>query len=133
MNVRKIINEVINEYYNEDKKQELEKFLTDSIDFTDYLNYEVPDRLKIRKFFDFFMSENGHEIDRFGIRKALSNYIQGLPSYLTIPHYYNDIKNLMYSLGYDEVKDMDSKEFSDLYYNELIDIILKNQKELQTI
>lgn len=133
MNIKKIINEVINEYYETDKRRELERFLIDSIDFSEMFDYEVPDNIKLRKIYDIFLNENGHEIKRFGVRKALLNWLQGGPSCLDIPFYYNDIKNLIYSLGYDEVQNMDKKDYSDLFYNEIIDIILKNQKELQTV
>ncbi len=131
MNVKNIINEVINEYYQTDRKRELENFLINSIDFSEDFNYKVPDNVKLKKLFDLFQLEFDHEIKRMGVEKALLYYLQGLPSYLNIPHNYHQIEDLMYSLGYDEVKDMDKKDSSDLYYNEIIDIILDNQKSLE--
>jgi hypothetical protein len=42
-----------------------------------------------------------------------------LPSILDIPFYYNEIRNLLYALGYDEVKDMEDQDVAKLYYDEL--------------
>lgn len=132
MKIRNIIKEVIKEYYDTNKRKELKKFLIDSINFDDY-GESIPDREKINNLFKHFLNEVSHDIDKMGMEKALIHYLQGLPTFLNIPYTYYEIKNLLYSLGYDEVRDMDKKDYSDLYYNELVDIILEEAMMRQSL
>ena len=63
-------------------------------------------------------------IKRYGLKKAFIEYIQGLPSWLDIPYYYDEMRDLLYALGFDEVKDMDDSDVSKLYYDEISDVFL---------
>jgi hypothetical protein len=62
-----------------------------------------------------------------GERKALIEWLQGLPSTIDIPYYYDEISNLLYALGFDDVKQMEDDELSDFYYNLVADTILENK------
>lgn len=59
-----------------------------------------------------------HNNEKEPIQGLFKDYLQGLPSWLNIPFYYYDIRNLMYSLGY-EVDQLEDDELSNLYYNEI--------------
>ena len=134
MDIIKIIKEVISEhYYEADKQRELEKFLIDATDFSEYFDYDIPDRLKLQKLYEVFLNDYAFLIKRWGVKMALLNWLQADPGPLNIPHSYHQIKNLMYSLGYDEVKSMDDDGYASFYYNEMTNIILKNQKDLQAV
>jgi hypothetical protein len=62
-----------------------------------------------------------------GERKALIEWLQGLPSTIDIPYYYDEISNLLYALGFDEVKEMEDDEVSEFYYDLIAKTILKNK------
>lgn len=42
-----------------------------------------------------------------------------MPSCLDIATYYGEVQNLLYSIGYDEAKDMDDPDVDNLFYNEI--------------
>jgi hypothetical protein len=118
--VKKIIKEM-----NEDPYYELKKVIIDSIDFDGY--DDVDDRDKLRAGMEVFQSEYGWAVSRMGIKKAFKEYLLGLPSWLDIPYYYTDMKNMLYSLGFDEVQDMDDDEISEMYYDMITDIFIKHK------
>ena len=121
-NLNKIIESVIKEYYEKPKNENLKEYIINNIDFSDHNFGHISDDKKIRKGIEVFYSEQEHNINRMGFRKAFSEYLRGLPSWLDMPIYYWDIKNLMYSLGYDEVKDIGDDDLDKLYYNEVAKI-----------
>ena len=61
------------------------QYLLDGIDFDGYdLPAPETNKEKINTFFDVFMSEVGYNIDRIGEYKALTEYLSGLPSVISI-------------------------------------------------
>jgi len=60
-------------------------------------------------------------------KKAIIEWLQGLPSTIDIPYYYDEISNLLYALGFDEVKEMEDDEVSEFYYDLIAKTILKNK------
>jgi len=118
--LKKIIKTLLKENYS-DKYKELKNFVLDSIEFEDK---DVSDEDKINVGLETFESEYGFMIKRYGLKKAFIEYIQGLPSWLDIPYYYDEMRDLLYALGFDEVKDMDDSDVSKLYYDEISDVFL---------
>jgi len=118
--VKKILKESDTNPYDE-----LRKFLNDSFYFEDY---GIPEgRNKFETFYNIFVDEYGWEIKRRGEKGALVEYLLGLPSAIDIPYYYNDIENLLYSLGFDEVKEMEDDQLSKFFFDMVAEIILKNK------
>jgi hypothetical protein len=118
-NIKKIIKKIIKENYS-NKYQDLENFVIDSIDFDE----EVSRDEKLKTGLERFEEEYGFIIKRYGIKKAFIEYLQGLPSWIDIPYYYYDMKNLLYSLGFDEVENMEDHVLSKFYYDKISDIFL---------
>lgn len=115
--IKKIINE-----QHEDKRDNLKNYIIDNVDFDDYNIEKSKNPLKTG--LKIFMSEYDHEIKRYGMKRAFIEYLQGLPSWINIPYSYYDMGNLLYSLGYDEVRDrnMEDDEIAELYYKEISNI-----------
>jgi hypothetical protein len=122
----KLVIRTINEIREENPYHNLKKFIEDKIDFEGY-DIKVSPNRKISQLFDVFMDEYGWAIKRYGLKKAMIEWLQGLPSVIDLPYYYYDISNLLYALGFDEVKDMEDNELSDFYYDLLAKIIIDNK------
>lgn len=105
------------------KTNNLKRYVEDNIDFSGYDGYErIPKSQTLRAAIDIFKDERDWDVKRQGLKKAFIDYLQGLPSFLHIPYYDDDIRHLLYALGYDEVKNMDDVDVSELYYNEVYNI-----------
>lgn len=69
-----------------------EKTIIDNIDLSDYNLDESADLFdKVNKLYEVFKSEYGFMIDRVGQVNAFKEWLQGLPSTLTVPFYNHDI------------------------------------------
>lgn len=124
--MEKLIRRILKEIREENPYHQLKKFLEDRIDFEGYDIRVNPNR-KISQLYNVFEDEYGWAIKRMGEKKALIEWLQGLPSTIDIPFYYDEISNLLYALGFDEVKDMEDTEISDFYYDIVAQTILKNK------
>jgi hypothetical protein len=124
--MEKLIRRILKEIREENPHHQLKKFLEDRIDFEGY-NLDKNPRNKISQLYDVFEDEYGWAIKRMGERKALIEWLQGLPSTIDIPYYYDEISNLLYALGFDEVKEMEDDEVSEFYYDLIAKTILKNK------
>ena len=124
--MEKLIRRILKEIREENPHHQLKKFLEDRIDFEGYDIRVNPNR-KISQLYDVFEDEYGWAIKRMGQKKAIIEWLQGLPSTIDIPYYYDEISNLLYALGFDEVKEMEDDELSDFYYNLVADTILENK------
>jgi hypothetical protein len=124
--MEKLIKRILKEIREENPYHQLKKFLEDRIDFEGYDIRVNPNR-KISQLYDVFEDEYGWAIKRMGEKKAIIEWLQGLPSVLDIPFYYYDISNLLYALGFDEVKEMEDTEIGDLYYDLLAKTIMENK------
>jgi len=124
--MKKLIRRILKEIREENPHHQLKKFLEDRISFEGYDIRKNPNR-KISQLYDVFEDEYGWAIKRMGERKALIEWLQGLPSTIDIPYYYDEINNLLYALGFDEVKEMEDDEVGDFYYDLIAKTILKNK------
>jgi len=124
--MEKLIRRILKEIREENPYHQLEKFLEDRISFEGYNIKENPNR-KISQLYDVFEDEYGWAIKRMGEKKAIIEWLQGLPSTLDIPFYYDEISNLLYALGFDEVKEMEDTEIGDFYYDLLAKTIMENK------
>lgn len=104
----------------ENRLENLKRFVQDKIDFEGYDKYEgTPRSRRIETAVEVFKDEYGWAVRQSGFKRAFTDWVQGLPSVLDIPYYYSEMRNLLYALGYDEVRDMEDQEVSKLYYDEL--------------
>jgi hypothetical protein len=111
-----------------DSLENLKRFVEDKIDFEGYSNYEgTPRSQRVQNAIEVFKDEMGWSVKQSGLKRAFIDWLQGLPSILDLPYNYWDIKNLMYSLGYDEVEDMEDQDIAKLYYDELFKVFFKNR------
>lgn len=123
--IRKMITEIDSSMNvsTEDSRENLKRFLEGNIDFQGYDKYEgTPESRGIETAVEVFKDEMGWAVKQQGLKGAFKDWIQGLPSILDIPFYYNEIRNLLYALGYDEVKDMEDQDVAKLYYDELYSV-----------
>ena len=122
--MRDKIRDILVEYRGTDKYEYFRGIILDNIDFGDYGYYDLGDDEKLEMGYRQFMDEYGWNIPRMGLRRSMKDYLQGLPSWLDIPYHYYDIENLLYSIGFDEVRGMDDGDISDMYYNMIIDLFI---------
>lgn len=83
-----------------DLDKTVKKYILDCIENTDYPEKTMNNQEKIDFLKKTFISEYGHEINRIGIKGALENYFQGLPSCFHIAFYNSDILELAKKWGY---------------------------------
>ena len=122
----KLIKRTINEIREDNPYDQLKKFLESNIEFEGY-DFETKLNNKFTQLYEVFLDEYGWAIKRYGQKKALIEWLQGLPSSIDIPYYYYDISNLLHALGFDDVKEMEDDELSDFYYSIVADTILENK------
>lgn len=74
-----------------------EKIIVDNIDLSGY-GLENDGYLydKVKTTYNIFKSEYGYNVERMGEKRAFKEWLQGLPSVLTVPFYNYDILNLAY-------------------------------------
>lgn len=123
--IRKIVDNILNEIRQDNPYHQLRDFLESRIDFEGYDIKNVNDN-KFTKLYEIFVDEYSHGIERYGVKKGMIEWLQGLPSSIDIPYYRDDIINLLYALGFDEVKDMEDDIFN-FYYSIVADTILENK------
>lgn len=98
-----------------------EQTILDSIDLEGYdikgsINKLNP-KEKILRLYKIFLDEYGYNIKRYGMTKAFSEWLSGLPSSCSVPFYYNDIiENAQRYYGH-AIKDEDA--FCDTYFDKL--------------
>jgi hypothetical protein len=100
------INQLFRESYGVDVDDELERYIIDAIDLSGYGLDNVSESEKINEFYNIFLSEKNWHVEQVGIKNALEDYLRGMPSAIDLPTYYNDVRNFMYSIGYDEFKNI---------------------------
>ena len=77
-----------------------ENIILDNIDFDGYgLDNNMYLYDKIKTLYNIFLSEYGHEAKRHGDKRAFTEWLQGLPSVLTVPFMNYDILNRAYLHG----------------------------------
>lgn len=114
----------LKENYGISVDSQLINFIIDSIDLTGYNIETTSDDEKLREFYNIFIDENGWHVKQVGVKKALEDYLRGMPSSIDLPTYYNEVRNFLYAIGFNEVKDMEDDEVDDFYYKKLVEVIL---------
>lgn len=128
--IKKIVSENredIPNFSTTDSLLNLKRYVEDSLSFDGYDEYKnIPKSNRIETTIEIFKDEYGWAIERYGLKKSFIEWLQGLPSCIDLPYYYDDMKNLLYALGYDQVQDMEDQDISKLYYNELFKVFFGN-------
>lgn len=99
-----------------------EQTIIENIDLESYdLSNDVYLYDKIKTLYNIFKMEYGWNIERMGERRAFCEWLQGLPSALTVPFYNHDILNRAYL--HDAIKANATEEqedkFLDAYFMNL--------------
>ena len=102
-------------------EENFKDYLKQNIDFE---GYEIPLTEPFKDTVSVFMSEKSWQLKRVSKPVAFRDWLQGLPTVINIPFYYHDIRNLLYSLGLDEVMSMDDEQLSNFYYDTVTEIFL---------
>ena len=124
--MKNLIRKILKEYIEQSPFEQLESFVEKNIDLSGYDDYENSND-KFGSLYEIFKSEYGWAIKRMGEKKAIIEWLEGLPSSISLPFYYFDIINLLYAIGFDDVKNMDESDVSDMFYDLISDIIIKNK------
>ena len=80
-------------------KKNYKNYILNSINSESYDITTNSDQDKINFFINTFKKEYDFMIDRVGIYKALTEYLTGLPSTITLPIYNHDILKLAINMG----------------------------------
>ena len=112
--MKNLIRKILKEYIEQSPFEQLESFVEKNIDLSGYDDYENSND-KFGSLYEIFKSEYGWAIKRMGEKKAIIEWLQGLPSSISLPFYYFDIINLLYAIGFDDVKNMDESDVSDMF------------------
>lgn len=126
--IRKMLLENIDTVPNvstNNRRGNLKRYIIDNLDFTGYpAPYNnLPESQYIEGLINLFKEEKGWDVERKGLKNAFIDYIRGMPSCLDIATYYNEVQNLLYAIGYDEIEDMDDGDIDKLYYNEIFAVV----------
>lgn len=129
--INKIIRESLNQALSEGNKsafEELQDYLLYVLDLEMYDGTQYDHTLEgvegMKEMFRIFQDEFEHDIKKNGVKKALENFLRGAHQTLDLPMSYHDVRNLMYTLGFDQAKEMDDDELDNFYYKTLVDAIL---------
>lgn len=105
-----------------------EQTILDNISFEGYDVKHTNDKLsRINEAYKIFLSEKGWEVEQVGKKKAFTNWLQGLPSALTVPFYYNEIVENAINAG---VKIKDETQFCNDYWINLTDAFFTLKENL---
>jgi hypothetical protein len=108
-----------------------EKIIINNIDLSGYdLNNDMYLYDKVITTYNIFKIEYGYNIERMGERRAFCEWLQGLPSSLTVPFYNSDILSRAYIHGLLDANSSEQQEdeFLNKYFMNLSDAFftLKN-------
>tara|TARA_R110000823_G_scaffold310804_1_gene435920 strand:+ start:459 stop:830 length:372 start_codon:yes stop_codon:yes gene_type:complete len=113
-------------------KKNYKNYILNSISSEGYNIKTNSDKDKINFFIDTFKKEYDFMIDRVGIYKALTEYLAGLPSTISLPIYNHDILKLAINMGSvnSELSEKQEDNIINNYYNFMANIILSIHKTL---
>jgi hypothetical protein len=113
-------------------KKNYKNYILNSINSESYDITTNSDQDKINFFINTFKKEYDFMIDRVGIYKALTEYLTGLPSTITLPIYNHDILKLAINMGSvnSELSEKQEDNIINNYYNFMANIILSIHKTL---
>jgi hypothetical protein len=99
-----------------------EKIIVENIDLSGYdLSNDINLFDKIKETNNIFKSEYGYNIARMGEKRAFCEWLQGLPSALTVPFYNHDILNraYLYNVISANATEQEEDKFLDAYFMNL--------------
>ena len=99
-----------------------EQVIIENIDLESYeLSNEINLFDKVQSAYNIFKSEYGYNIERMGEKKAFCEWLQGLPSALTVPFYNHDILNraYLYNVISANATEQEEDKFLDSYFMNL--------------
>ena len=98
-----------------------EKTIAENIDLESYeLSNDVGLYDKVNAAYNIFKQEYGWNIERMGEKRAFAEWLQGLPSALTVPFYNYDILNRAYlhdAIQADSTEEQEDKFLEDYFKN----------------
>ena len=133
--MERLIRRILKEIREKNPLEQFKEYLEYKINFEGYDLDKNPSN-KFSQVYNVFISEYGWAIKQGLSRKeALIEWLQGPPSVIHIPFYYDDIRNFLYVSGFLDVKEkmedgkfkIEDDELSDFYYNLVADTILENK------
>jgi hypothetical protein len=93
------------------------------IDNINFEGYDLPENQsdfdKVQNVYKTFLSEYGWSIKRMGELNSFKEWLQGLPSVLTVPFYNYDILNNAKAYGFKLDSEEKEDNFLDKYWSEL--------------
>lgn len=100
-----------------------EKTILNSLDLEAYDidTSEMSEYDQIKETYKIFLKEKGHDIKRIGERKAFTDWLQGLPSVLTVPFSNYEILQNALMDGMDVSTEDKEDDFLNLYWGKLTD------------
>lgn len=105
-------------------------------DNLNFINQHAKGEEKIVEMFKIFKNEKEYEFkgNPTRLKKSLIDWLKGMPNVINnIPTYYDEIRNLLYAIGYIDNNDYPENpeeqdhldiELDNLFFNELVNIIL---------
>ena len=97
-----------------------EQTIIDNIDLSGYdISNDLPLFDKIAKTYDIFVSEYGYNIQKLGQTRAFSEWLQGLPTVLTVPFYYHEMIANYNTFTGKELNEISENTFCKYYFNRL--------------
>ena len=102
-------------------KTYFENIILQNIDLDAYEIERGTEFENIQNVHKIFLSEYGHEIKRRGEKNAFTEWLQGLPSILTVPFYNSEILIIAYVHGMIEANATEEEEdkFLEMYFSSL--------------
>lgn len=93
-----------------------EQIIIDNIDLSAYEIESIGKFEDVQAVYKIFLSEKGYEIKRVGEKQAFSDWLQGLPSVLTVPFYY--FEQIELGKAYGILKEDASEKEEDVFIGE---------------
>lgn len=97
-----------------------EQTIINNIDLSGYdISNDLPLFDKINKTYDIFVAEYGYNIQRLGQTRAFREWLQGLPTVLTVPFYYHEMIDNYNTFTGKELNEISENTFCNQYFDRL--------------
>jgi hypothetical protein len=121
-----LLNESQVPVFDTDFEKNLKNHIIDIIDLEEILEpgeKEPVGEDRIRYLTKIIQEEKGHEFGRVGRKRAIEDYLRGVPGTISLPFYDNKLSSFLYSLGVDNARDLDIDVLDKLMYGSVAEII----------